>query len=368
MEFIKTGNVIFFESEGDFCDNARALFDYMLTNGYSNKYKLVWNVKNPVCYKKYFSKNVIFVSRTQKNIVSLLKFIYYKNSAKIFFFTHPYWLLKRKKGQTVVNLWHGFGYKVAKSDKNTFDYAISIGAFHSKLLTKTFSCDIEHILPLGFPRNDILMGNNHKDIHDLFDLNKDSKIILWMPTFRKAINKNMSDDVIFNETGLPVINTVADLKLLDSILSKNNCILILKLHHLQDDSAIKILNSKNIVMLTDNDLNRKEIQLYEFIKESDALISDYSSVAIDYLLLNKQIGFTLDDFLQYSDKRGFEFENPKEFMPGEHIYTVEDMERYILNIAKGNDEFTIKREEIKEKLFQLDAKSSSQKIVEYFKL
>ena len=43
----------------DFADNARALFEYMLENGYNEKYELVWFVKNPEEFEQY--NNVINV-------------------------------------------------------------------------------------------------------------------------------------------------------------------------------------------------------------------------------------------------------------------------------------------------------------------
>ena len=43
----------------------------------------------------------------------------------------------------------------------------------------------------------------------------------------------------------------------------------------------------NIVYLENKDLADNGLQLYEFINCSDALVCDYSSVAIDYLLLDR---------------------------------------------------------------------------------
>ncbi len=50
---------------------------------------------------------------------------------------------------------------------------------------------------------------------------------------------------------------------------------------------------------------KEGLQLYEFIHCADALVSDYSSVAIDYLLLDRPLGFTLDDYKEYTQSRGW---------------------------------------------------------------
>lgn len=39
-----------------FSDNARALFEYMLFHGYTNKYQLVWLVKDPEAMRAYFHR------------------------------------------------------------------------------------------------------------------------------------------------------------------------------------------------------------------------------------------------------------------------------------------------------------------------
>lgn len=102
----------------------------------------------------------------------------------------------------------------------------------------------------------------------------------------------------------------------------------------------------NIVYLENQDLEDNGLQLYEFINCSDALISDYSSVAIDYLLLNRPIGFTLDDYDAYTESRGWVFEDPLEYMPGEHIYNVQQFEQFVLDVKNGKDDYENQRKVI----------------------
>ena len=46
-------NRILFETNDDFTDNGRALFDYLVKQGYNKKYEIVWLVHEPGKYKKY---------------------------------------------------------------------------------------------------------------------------------------------------------------------------------------------------------------------------------------------------------------------------------------------------------------------------
>lgn len=76
----------------------------------------------------------------------------------------------------------------------------------------------------------------------------------------------------------------------------------------------------------------------------DGLISDYSSIAVDYMLLDRPLGYVLTDLESYRNTRGFVFENPEAYMPGEKIYNLEDLKDYFSHIAVGEDPLK-KREE-----------------------
>ena len=46
--FRRIDNRLFvFQSEGDFWDNARALYEYMVSKGLNKEFRLVWFVKEP---------------------------------------------------------------------------------------------------------------------------------------------------------------------------------------------------------------------------------------------------------------------------------------------------------------------------------
>ena len=83
--------------------------------------------------------------------------------------------------------------------------------------------------------------------------------------------------------------------------------------------------------------------MYQFLTLTDALISDYSSVAVDYMLLDKPIAYLLEDFEQYKKVRGFVFEDPLEYMPGYHIYSNEELDRFLSDIHNHKDIYKEKR-------------------------
>ena len=123
----------------------------------------------------------------------------------------------------------------------------------------------------------------------------------------------------------------------------------------------------NIVYLENRDLADNGLQLYEFINCSDALVSDYSSVAIDYLLLDRPLGFTLDDYKAYTESRGWVFDDPLEYMPGEHMYNMQDFENFILDIKNGKDNYKEQRASVRAKTHNV-CDNYCQRVLDYFNI
>ena len=84
------------------------------------------------------------------------------------------------------------------------------------------------------------------------------------------------------------------------------------------------------------------------LAQTDAMISDYSSIYWDYLLLNRPIGITLDDYEQYKTQFGFAFEHPIDVLIGEYIYNYDDLQSFIDHVSKNIDIMKKQRETIKQ--------------------
>lgn len=64
----------------------------------------------------------------------------------------------------------------------------------------------------------------------------------------------------------------------------------------------------------------EQIKLYELMGIGDGLLSDCSSVAMNYLLLDRPPGCVNADYNMYKEKRVLYLKDPLEYMPGEKIY------------------------------------------------
>ena len=356
---------IIFQSEGDFCDNARALYEYMLQNGYGKKYKLIWFVNHPEKLIRYKNPQVKFVKFPPENKKEEIKVSYYKNKAKFFFFTHPAWLSSWKKDQKVVNLSHGCGCKKGKSNLNIgelFDIDFTIGKFHTNVESACFGCRQNKLLDLGYSRNDILVNQKKVKLQDK------NKTIIWMPTFRKCYNPDISENYIQNETGLPLVETDKLMNELDQFLISKNVKILLKAHHLSVALPVFQKHFQNVEVITDDILLQNGKQLYELVAETDALITDYSSIAYDYLLLDRPIAYILSDYEEYEQSRGFSFPNPKEYMPGAHIYKFAELLSFIESLTKNEDEFAEARAKIRNIVLSYTDGKSSERILNYLNI
>lgn len=308
-------NVFIFQSEGDYTDNARAFYEYVIKNStQGNKY--IWLVS---ANKKYNSR------KDTKFIVDdypySLKEIYYWAIAKYIFCDHGinHDFIKRK-GQIVDNIWHGIGYKGDKLDKTinknpNFTFTHCFSSFNAKFIIQCLRCKLELAKPLGYPRNDMLFLERASGRYNPFiPKNFTGKVILWMPTFRKSPSKWLSQDNVDTHTGLPLIEEESQLTQLNSFLKPHNIIIIIKVHHLQAAKEVFNETFSNIIFIKDEDIISKGLQLYQIIAKTDALLTDYSSVSTDYLLMDNPMGFILDDLEDYKHSRGGFLALPRKYL------------------------------------------------------
>ena len=366
---------IIFESEGDLSDNSFALYDYMLKNNYTEKYKFIWAVDDIKNARKFKFPQTVFINR--KYGVFDLKRAYYLATSRYIIFDHYNILsnVKKRRNQLVLNLWHGVGYKAIKNgkkvkEKSTFDFFDTLSDKLSLEFLKDFlECDPSKGVVLGYPRLDYFFRDNLEGKKFVKSLVGDkNKVLLWMPTFRQSINPELSEEYDYSETGLPIVYTADAMIKLNDYLIKENTTIILKIHHLQAKLPIFKTEFSNIILMSDGDLRDNNVQLYQFISQMDGLITDYSSIAIDYLLLDRPIIFTLDDYEEYEKHRGFYKKDIKKYMPGEQVYNYDEFLIAIKNIIDNKDLYKEDRTKILPLYHKFKDGESSSRVLKFLKI
>jgi CDP-glycerol glycerophosphotransferase (TagB/SpsB family) len=112
--------------------------------------------------------------------------------------------------------------------------------------------------------------------------------------------------------------------------------------------------------------------IYPILKYIDILITDYSSIAYDFLLLNKPIIFFNYDYIEYKQAR--EASAEKEFLldyekdtPGQKVQTQIELINEMAKILEGNDLYSEARIEIRNKLFDYTDGNSCSRIYNHIK-
>lgn len=369
-------NLIVIESEEDFSDNAYVLYEYMLKNGYLDKYHVAMLVNDVKAAQKKHWKNTEFVKKNPEHEIN-------KEWAKVlatcrwYIYDHNNMMqgVKKRQEQIILNLWHGVGYKGTNHEnssesKTTFDYFDTLSDKISlDCQAKFFNCSKEKGIVLGYPRLDYFYSSNNIGKNFIKSLGvTDEKVVLWMPTFRKSPSARISENYDLGETGLPILYTRKMLQDFNKYLAQNSIVIMLKVHHLQADSPIFRKEYSNIKIIKDEQLKEAGLQLYQFVSGTDALITDYSSIAIDYLLMDHPIIFTLDDYAEYEKSRGFIINNAKKYMPGYHVYDFDGLILALGEINAGKDKYEPDRKRIRPLYHTYADGHSSERILNFLKI
>lgn len=377
----------------DFSDNARALFEYCLEAKINEKYELVWLVKDARNFteqkSKYYHyyydyKNVSFISydwATSDNKQERDEYYRVLCLAKVIFMTDAYGFCRNARADQIrVQLWHGCGFKTRTNFvpcENRYEYNIVIGNVYKKIHEEIYGLREDQVVITGYPKADWLYKKISKEkLRELGIIDAD-KIVFWLPTFRVANDKlkelnegrpqeNSDLDLSITYTGLPLLYSSKQMMHLNSILKENNAAMIIKLHPFQKMEEIQCDDLSNIILLDNEKLVEKDIQINQLLGWADALISDYSSVAIEYMLLDRPIAFTLDDVEAYESSRGFVYDNIREWLPGEELYKAEDFYDFIKNVLVGYDSSMDKRRYLIHKQYSYIDGNSCKRVVERF--
>lgn len=312
-------------------DNAGAVFDYLTKHEFYKKYKIVCATENHDGYSSPDKKRVTFIPK-QFGIYQYLrsKFVFY-SSGKI-----P---IKPSKGQMVIFLTHGIPLKKSVDCKadSFFSYMSITSEFFKEKIAEAYKCPPDKICICGEPKTDKMFSYKENT--------EKIKLIIWTPTFRQSDYLGYDDSKM--PSFLPFINN-DEWDDLNEALKRKNVKIIAKLHPAQTLNSFTEAVYSNLEIYSDKVFRRKGMELYELLGRSNALIADYSSVYLEYLLLNRPIGFALADYEDYKSTRGFVLEDQIEYMPGKKIYNKDELYEYIDEVVCGIDPFKSERKEMQE--------------------
>ena len=326
---------IVFESTPDYAENTRAVFDEMVKRGLNMRYKFVWLCKNKNTSIP-FAGVICAYSRTSQ--------LYYRLRAK-FIISCNWFVPALGNYQKSLYLCHGVPIKSLngyKAPTDGLDYAAGLSSQTNEIQSRELNLPIEKFISFGYPRNDALSQKTHDNIADLFGGNY-SKIIVWYPTYRQHGYSKLGSE---SSHALPIIYDEKCALRINNFAKRKSILIVLKPHFSQDTSYIKELSLSNIVFIDDKFFSDHNLSSYEFVGGCDALITDYSSIYFDYLLVDKPIAAIWEDIEEYRKNRGFAID-PDYYMKGAYkVYNEEDFISFLEEVASGRDSMKEQRKDI----------------------
>ena len=334
--------------------NLKPLLDYLIENEYNKKYKIICAIED-LSFKGREAENVFYISKVKAQLVFMF--------CRHVFYTAGQIPIKPSSTQIVIHMNHGTSdlkamgalTNINNGDEFFFTYILVPSEIYVPIVSAEYLCDEKNVKVCGEPMTDALFNKKMK-----YELGNYKKIIVWLPTFRQSKDLNYSDS---SESLLPMFQ-MEDYDALNEYLKKYDFLLVVKLHTSQDTEGISTEKYSNILLLTNDQFVKRNFDLYELLPQTDALIGDYSSVSLQYLLLDKPLAFVVPDMEEYKEKRGFCFENPEDYMPGPIIKETQQLYRFFDDIYFEKDEYIEERNRVRNIIFKYQDGENSKRVLE----
>lgn len=198
-------------------------------------------------------------------------------------------------GGLKINVNHGFeGFKKLPGNYYAnIDAQIQCASSEKEKEIKVSMCgaDKSTVFVTGYPRFDAISEYAGSVINK----------VLYFPTWRSWLEHTPIDELEHTEYVIAVKKLLADEKLKE-FLKARNIILYYKPHHKISHLALDSLESDNIKFLNRDD------NLTDYIQTCDILITDYSSVAWDFLYNNREVLFYIFDIDTYIKEQGLYYD------------------------------------------------------------
>ncbi|MFA1820242.1 CDP-glycerol glycerophosphotransferase family protein [Virgibacillus oceani] len=292
---IKTNKIFLFSYYGgNYGCNPKYISKFIAEHDRNDNYDVVWAFHDPDAKQE--------LNHIRKVKTMSIKYFYELCTARIVITNYRTTdLFVKRKNQYYIQTWHsslrlkqiekdaanvlGTEYiEIAKKDSRKCDLLLSGCADSTAIFRNAFWYDGE-IFEHGTPRNDVLFKTtpNHRvNIRKELNIEPDTKVLLYAPTFRKN-----------NDVSVYELNW----KRITERLKKsfgNDWVVLVKLHpHLIHQSS-QLIYENNVMDVTSYD------DIQELLLISDVLITDYSSLMFDFAITKRPCFLYIPDVEAYT--------------------------------------------------------------------
>lgn len=352
--------ILFGARDGNYyMDNSRALYEWYTENRRDKTF--YWMTVSPKVEQLLKSQGLPVMRIDSLQGIYILhkaKYAFYTNrlrdvaidyravpsSLKMIFLSHGQSV---KNTRLAVNAGVDTGFKSdsLKAAAQTL-FAVSTSPFMAQVQAKSNGLKPETYKLTGFPRNDWMFNPPAEAVaawNEFTGGRTYRKVILYAPTWRRTEPKTL----MFPFADL-------DAEAFAKYITDNDILLLLR-PHLQD-----LTNNEACASVTRRlcalSPNIRLATIKEFVEANyllpfvDALISDYSSIYHDYLLLDRPIFFVPYDLSTFDQDNGFKYPY-LENLPGPVIETQKSLVLAFDELLAGNDYFSGHRERLSKLIY-----------------
>ncbi|EMA55914.1 MULTISPECIES: CDP-glycerol glycerophosphotransferase family protein [Halococcus] len=261
-------------------------------------------------------------------------------------------------GARAVNLWHGVPLKRVSLDDSyylqrmgwanrlktrllyrSYDDVVTTAASLVPKFASAFATSEASVVSLGYPRNDALfgtvsgadIGSDPTMLSRLRELRADNDVVAYVPTWRET-------------GGNPIADADIDLAALDAFLAEEGAVLLCKFHPSTeiafDDGAYD-----RIVAVPAG------LDVHAMLQHVDCLLTDYSSLYFDFLLLDRPLVFfpyDLERYVARDRELYFEYET---VTPGPVATDGAELHTAITTALGDDDPYAAERKRVRDRFF-----------------
>lgn len=223
---------------------------------------------------------------------------------RLIFHTHGLYPMSTAHRRAVVSLWHGMPVKcIGALNTISPDPHPTFGTMHvatshlfRHVIAAAFQATPDQVLRTGLPRCDVLtdphpLAPSRAAIRTALGVPPDDRLIVWLPTYRTpGHRRDAPPGVAGFQTFLDDLSD-EEWQRIDQLAAQHGCRIVMKLHPHDPLNDVDFdLGRERIRLLRSAEWLETGIELYDMLAATDGLISDVSSVLIDYLATSRPLG------------------------------------------------------------------------------
>jgi len=237
--------------------------------------------------------------------------------------------------------------------KEKWDLIISSSPEVTQRLSTAFRINKANIIETGYPRMDIILSPRREYLNSI-KINQNwgnlGKIILYAPTHRK---EGFGGEILFDSMDFSIFN--------DFLIREDATMLIkMHFHHENNNNYLFKDSFSNIKFLKNNDV----LDINHLLPFVDVLISDYSGILLDYLILDRPIIFTSFDLEEYIKEDRELYEDYVITVKGNNCKNWSKVQDQLQKIFSGVDVSDTSRKEMLQRFFQYHDNNNCKRIID----